>query len=79
MEELERGLMSSPERIGALTHTIKVLVDVDSLAERLAALERQLAGQPIAVNIDLLSHTGSDLKKVLGRANGNDLIGENSN
>lgn len=45
-EELERGLMSSPERIGALTHTIKVLVDVDSLTERLAALERQLAGQP---------------------------------
>ncbi len=73
-EELERGLMSSPERIGALAHTIKVLLNVDSLTERLAALERQLAGQPIAVNIDLPSNTVGDLNKVLNREIGNSLI-----
>lgn len=69
--ELEKEPLS-PERVDALAYAIKILIS--PLDERVAALERQLAEQPIVVNINLASHTVGDLNKVLSRENESDLI-----
>ena len=53
-EELEKGRLTSPDKVETLTYVVKVLTKTSPLDERVAALERQLTGQPGSAFSDYL-------------------------
>lgn len=71
-KELESNFLS-PDRVAVLTNTVEVLMNTSYLEEKVAALERQLAEQPVNIIVDSPSYIAGALNKVLGRENEDDL------